>query len=167
MTFAFFFFFFNLCLSFIFFFLSCSAWYNFLDRLTLKRYDTWNILTDTPNDIEWFSIYSIIVSYATLTTIQVSSTIETTLGELINKDCQIRYVSNPFFTHVVLNLRFWKNNWNLNSIKFRLNKKKKKSSNVILLYIERKKRRFIYTITDPCIVYIQLYSFKFYPGYKR
>lgn len=58
-------FFLSLLIFYLFFFLSCSAWYNFLDRLTLKRYDTWNILTDTPNDIRWFSIYSIFKSYAT------------------------------------------------------------------------------------------------------
>lgn len=60
-----FFFIFAYLLSF-FFFLSCSAWYNFLDRSTLKRYDTYKCINRyTPSDIKWFSIYSIFKSYAT------------------------------------------------------------------------------------------------------
>lgn len=98
-----------------------------------------------------------------LTTVQVSSTIETTFGRIVNKD--FKY---DMFRIISSHMRVLRLMEKIIGIEIRLSlNKKKKSSKLVILYRKKKKRRFIYTITDPCIVYIQLYCFKFYPGCIR
>lgn len=98
-----------------------------------------------------------------LTTVQVSSTIETTFGRIVNKD--FKY---DMFRIISSHMRVLRLMEKIIGIEIRLSlNTKKKSSKLVILYRKKKKRRFIYTITDPCIVYIQLYCFKFYPGCIR
>lgn len=98
-----------------------------------------------------------------LTTVQVSSTIETTFGRIVNKD--FKY---DMFRIISSHMRVLRLMEKIIGIEIRLSlNTKKKIVKTCDFISEEKKRRFIYTITDPCIVYIQLYCFKFYPGCIR